>query len=233
MGEGSDPHGGERLFEGGAALERARVGMVLVHGRGANAHSILDFGDNLAQPEAAFRAPQAGGNSWYPHSFLAPISANEPGISSGLRSIDRAIGALEQGGLPTDRIVLMGFSQGACLAAEYAARSVRRLGGIACLSGGLIGTADRSDASPPDDKYFDYQGDLVETPTLFACHARDPHIPLVRVEQSIEIFRRLGGAVDARIEPGFGHQVTEAGVAWLRRLLSSFSADAPPLPFRG
>lgn len=220
------PHQGQPVAEAGAPLTRAQAAMILVHGRGATAGSILTLADELAQPEVAYRAPQAAGYAWYPYSFLAPLAHNEPGLTSGLQLLGETLEQLEAGGLGPERTVLLGFSQGACLALEYAARHPRRYGGVVALSGGLLGTAEIAGAAPPHDKRFDYDGSLDGTPVFLGCSDVDAHIPLARVQQSAEVLRTLGGAVTARIYPGMGHTVNEDEIRFVRGLLANLLASS-------
>ena len=152
----------------------------------------------LVQEGFAFLAPQASGGTWYPQSFLAPIAMNEPGISSGLSVIDSLVASVAAAGIPAERTMLLGFSQGGCLASEYVARHPRRLGGLAALSGGLIG---------PDDTPRDYPGSLDGTPVFLGCSDVDFHIPRERVELAAQVLRRMGADVDMRLYPGMGHTV--------------------------
>lgn len=218
------PHQGQPILAAGAALERAKAAMVLVHGRGATGKNILFLADEFAQPEVAFLAPQAAGNSWYPYSFLAPLAQNEPGLSSGLRAIGNAVRQIQASGIPPDRIVLLGFSQGACLVCEYAARHAMRYGGVIVWSGGLIGTGEVPEAVPPFDKHFEYEGSLEGTPVFIGCSDVDPHIPIERVRESARVMRTLGGQVTERIYPGMGHTINEEEVRFVRGLLARLTA---------
>ena len=184
------PHGGRPVRTAGAPLDRARAAMILVHGRGATAESILELSRVLVQEGFAFLAPQAAGGTWYPQSFLAPIAMNEPGISSGLSVIDSLVASVAAAGIPAERTMLLGFSQGGCLSSEYVARHPRRLGGLAALSGGLIG---------PDDTPRDYPGSLDATPVFLGCSDVDFHITSERVELTAEVLRSMGADVDMRL----------------------------------
>lgn len=215
------PHDAIPPAFGGAGLARAKLAMLLVHGRGASAGSMLDFAAALAQPDVACIAPQAARQTWYDHAFLAPLAKNEPGLSSGLRAIGRNLDVLAESGIHAERTILLGFSQGACLMLEYAARSPQRYAAIVGLSGGLIGSDEKPGAQVPEDKLFNYSGSLSGTPTLLGCHESDPHIPLQRVEQSAAVFESLGGDVEMRIYPGQGHGVIEDEVRYLRELLAT------------
>src|SRR5215467_13245237 len=163
--------------------------MVMIHGRGATARDILTLAPELDLPGWAFLAPQAAGDTWYPHPFTAPIEQNEPWLSSALAVVGEVLVRIAAGGVPPERTVLLGFSQGACLALEFTARNARRYGGVAGLSGGLIG---------PDGTPRDYTGSLAGTPIFFGCSDVDPHIPKARVEHSAAVLRRLGADVDMR-----------------------------------
>jgi phospholipase/carboxylesterase len=173
---------------------------VLLHGRGATARDILATAGDLTRPGIALLAPQATGNSWYPLSFLAPLAGNEPFLLSALALVDATVARIGIAGVPAERILLLGFSQGACLALEYAARHARRYGGVVGWSGGLIG---------PDDTPRAYAGSLAGTPVFLGCSDVDPHIPRARVERSAEVLRRLGGGVTMRIYPQMAHTVNQ------------------------
>ena len=214
-----DPHGGQDIESAGPPAEHARAGVVLVHGRGAEAAGMLTLAETFMLSDVAYRAPQAHGFTWYPNSFLAPLSSNEPWLSSAIRSVTNVIGDLERGGLPAEKIVLLGFSQGACLALETAARNPRRMGAIVAFSGGLIGSGQREGGVPPDDKIFDYEGSFEGTPIFIGCSDVDSHIPVSRVHKSSDVLRGLGANVTERIYPGMGHTVNDDEIAFVRSLL--------------
>jgi len=218
-------HQGQPVREAGAPLRHAKAAVVLIHGRGATAESLLPLADALAQPDVAYHAPQAAGRTWYPHSFLAPLRANDPHLPSALEAVRDVLMALAESGIPPEKTVLLGFSQGACLALEVAARNARRYGGVVAFSGGLIGNGEQ-DAEPPEDKTFDYDGAMAGTPVFVGCSEHDPHVPLRRVEQTAEAFERLGADVTARVYPGSGHTINDDEVAFARGLLARL-ADEP------
>lgn len=206
----SGPHQGQPVRHTGEPLTRASAAMVMVHGRGATADNILALSDQLAAPGFAYLAPQAAGNTWYPFSFLSPIEQNEPGISSGLAAIADVLATIERAGIPTERTMLLGFSQGACLSLEFTARAARRYGGVAGLSGGLIG---------PDGTARDYSGSLADTPIFLGCSDVDPHIPASRVTEAAAVLRGLGGDVDTRLYPGMGHTINEDEIEAVRGIM--------------
>lgn len=191
-------HQGQPVLTSGVPLEQARAAMILVHGRGATAEDILALAEEFHQPDVAYLAPQAAGNTWYPQTFLAPLSSNEPKLSSALAVIAGLLERIAAAGIPPERTLLLGFSQGACLSLEFAARNARRYGGVAGLSGGLIG---------PDGTPRDYPGSLDGTPIFLGCSDVDAHIPKARVQHSTEVLRRLGGVLTERLYPGMGHTV--------------------------
>jgi predicted esterase len=206
------PHQGQPIRHAGEALVHARAAMVMVHGRGASANDIMTLSRELAVPGFAYLAPQAAGNTWYPFSFLSPIAQNEPGISSGLAAIADVLESIERAAVNAERVMLLGFSQGACLSLEFAARAARRYGGIVGLSGGLIG---------PEGTPRDYSGALAGTPIFLGCSDVDPHIPASRVVETATVLRRLGGDVDMRIYPGMGHTINEDEVEAVRGIMQA------------
>jgi phospholipase/carboxylesterase len=206
------PHQGQPIMTAGEPLNRARAAMVMVHGRGASAESILDLAVELHQPGFAYLAPQAAGDTWYPYSFLAPLARNEPGISSGLAAIANVLAQVAQAGIPLERTMLLGFSQGACLALEFVARNARRYGGVAGLSGGLIG---------PDGTPRDYPGSLAGTPVFLGCSDVDFHIPKGRVELSAQVLQRLGANVTMRLYPGMGHTVNQDEIDFVQGMMAA------------
>jgi predicted esterase len=203
-------HQGQPVFASGKSLAEAQVAMILVHGRGATAVSILELANELHHPEFAYLAPQAAGNTWYPYSFLAPMTQNEPGLSSGLRVFTDLINQVEDAGIPTEKIVLAGFSQGACLASEFVARNARRYGGLLAFSGGLIG---------PPGTPRDYAGSLAGTPVFLGCSDVDFHIPLERVEETAVTLTNLGANVNKQIYPNMGHTIVQDEIDQANRIL--------------
>lgn len=197
-------HGGRNLTFRGAPLATADVAVLLLHGRGDSAQGILGLTDVLGTEVAAYAAPEAENKAWYPQSFLQPLERNEPYLSEALQAVQDALSELGKAGFARENIVLLGFSQGACLALEFAATHATRYGGVVALSGGLIGLDSRFDTVPGD-----YSGSLDETPVFLGCSDIDAHIPEARVMKSAGIMKGLGGVVDARIYPGMGHTVNQ------------------------
>jgi predicted esterase len=185
--------------------------MILLHGRGASAEGMLSLADALAQPDIAYLAPQAAHGTWYPHSFLAPLADNEPWLSSALQVISDVLRSLAAEGFPPERVGLLGFSQGGCLALEFAARHARRYGAVVGLSAGLIG---------PEGTPRDYVGSLAGTPAFLGCSDIDPHIPLARVRESTRILRQLGAEVQEQIYPCMDHTINDDEIRQVRGLLA-------------
>jgi predicted esterase len=209
------PHQNQPVFTAGKPLASAKAAMILVHGRGATAPSILDLARALPHPDMAYLAPQAADNAWYPHSFiapqaanhswypnsfLAPIASNEPGISSAIQAIADVVKQVEEAGISAENIIIGGFSQGACLSSEFVARNPRRYGGLLVFSGGLIG---------PQGTPRDYAGSLDGTPVFIGCSDIDFHIPVERVHETTATLTRMGAAVTERIYPGMGHTINQ------------------------
>ena len=193
-----DPHAGQPVIAAGTPLANAKAAMIMVHGRGAGPENILDLVPQLAHPAFAYLAPAAANRTWYPLSFLSDRQKNEPYLSSALGALARVVARVVAGGLPTDRIVLLGFSQGACLASEFALRHPARYGGIIAFSGGLIG---------PPGTTWPATGRFDGAPAFFGCSDVDAHVPAARVEESAAVYRGMGADVTARIYPGMGHTV--------------------------
>jgi phospholipase/carboxylesterase len=199
----------------GVALSEARAALVLVHGRGGDARGMLALAGHLAIDGIALIAPQADRNTWYPNRFIAPVASNQPYLDAALAAVDAGVRAAA-GTLPIEHIALLGFSQGACLALEYAARNPRRYLGVFGLSGALIEQGD----APRD-----YAGSLDGTPVLLGCSDVDAHIPVDRVRRSSQVFRALGAAVDERIYAGMGHEINEDESGAIRAIFASASLD--------
>lgn len=205
------PHGGQQVARAGVPLIGARAAVIMIHGRGAGPANILDLVPRIGHPGVAYLAPAASGGTWYPKSFMAPTEENEPGISSGIAVLHTLIEEVVTAGVPTDRLMLLGFSQGACLTSTAAQRRPDRYGGVMVFSGGLIGSPGTT---------WDEQGGFQGTPVFFGCSDADAHVPEARVRESAAVFDRMGAAVTTRIYPGMGHLVNDDEASFARDLLS-------------
>jgi phospholipase/carboxylesterase len=200
----------------GAPLAEATAALVMLHGRGAPAEDMLGLAGELGTSAGvAYLAPQASGFTWYPNPFLAPLESNEPWLSSALARVAGVLEDVAGAGIPPQRTLLLGFSQGACLTVEFAARNPRPYGGVVGLTGGLIG---------PPGTPRDYAGSLAGVPVFLGCSDRDPHIPLERVEETADVLGRMGGQVDRRIYPGMGHTVNGDELDAVRALVGAAAA---------
>ena len=195
---GKNSHQGQPILTAGLPVNQARAAMILVHGRGGTAADILTLADEFKRADFAYFAPQAANNTWYPNRFMDPIETNEPWLSSALGVLTYLLGSLNGAGMPPERTMLLGFSQGACLTLEFAARNARRFGGLFGLSGGLIG---------PDGTPRDYAGSLDGTPVFLGCSDVDSHIPKARVVETGDLLEGLGANVTLRLYPQMGHTV--------------------------
>lgn len=206
------PHQKMPLLKGGASPVEANAAMILVHGRGATAESMLHFSREFDREDILYRAPQADRQTWYPYSFMAPKKQNQPGINSGLQAIYDAIASIEREGLLRSKIIVLGFSQGACLATEFAARHPQKFGAVVGLSGGLIG----QQVDPEN-----YSGSMEKTPVFLGCSDVDPHIPKERVDITARVFSQLKADVEKKIYPGMPHTVNEDELQQVKKLLET------------
>lgn len=197
------------MLSAGESLERARAAMILAHGRGASAADIMTVAAEVMYPGVAYLAPQAAGNAWYPYPFTVPLESNEPYLGSALEVLSLLLDKI-QGSVPHEKVVLLGFSQGACLTLEFAARNARRYGGVVGLSGGLIG---------PDGTPRDYPGSFDGTPAFLGCSNVDPHISKDRVIEAAEVFERMGAQMTMRLYPNMAHTVNEDEIEEVRKIV--------------
>lgn len=210
-----EPHVGQPIETTGRPLGEGRAVMIMIHGRQAAPVNILQLVDSLSQPEFTYIAPAAANNTWYPYSFMADKEQNEPGISSGVAVIDGVVSDVVNKGILKDHIVLLGFSQGACLTAEYAVEHADRFGGVILYSGSVIG--------PPGTTWA-YGGSFDGTPIFMGCSDVDSHVPLERIEEGAAVFERMGAIVTKRIYPGMGHQINDDEIAFTQGLMRNLLA---------
>jgi len=213
-----DPHRDGPVRQFGEPLADATGAVILLHGRGGSAEDILSLATDLYLPQIAYLAPQAAGNSWYPYSFLAPLTQNEPWLTSALRKVAATVQMANDAGISTERIVIGGFSQGACLATEFVASHPRRYGGLIAFTGGLIG---------PPGADLTHTGDLEGTPAFFGSGDPDPHVPWQRVEESARIVAGMGGAVTTRRYENRPHTISAEEIDFAKRLVHD-AFDAKP-----
>src|SRR3954464_7416511 len=211
------PHDSQPTLTAGQSLDAAGAVAILVHGRGADPRDMAGLAQTFHRPGFAYLMPAAAGNTWYPFSFMSPRERNEPGISSGLSVIDGLVQQCLDRGIPEKKIVIGGFSQGACLSSEFCVRHPRQYGALLAFSGGLIG--------PPESKWDDVKADLASMRVFLGCSDVDPHIPKERVIETEQVFARLGASVTRKLYPGMGHTINDEEIqiaqGILDRVLSS------------
>ncbi len=196
-----------KIQSAGLKLEEAEKAVIMIHGRGATNQSILQLSKSL--PKASYLAPQAQNNSWYPKSFLRPTEENQPDLENALKTVEQTIQNAAKH-IDRDKIVLLGFSQGACLVSEYAARNPRKYGGLIIFSGGLIG-----------EKTGEFNGDLEKTPAFIGCSENDPHIPLERVNTTEKVLSNLDAEVEKTIYSGRSHTINQDEIKKASKIISA------------
>jgi phospholipase/carboxylesterase len=194
----------------GRPLAEASGAVILLHGRGGSAEDILSLANEFCLPELAYLAPEAPGNSWYPNSFLAPRAQNEPWLTSSLHKVEATLQMAHDAGISSERIVIGGFSQGACLATEFVASHPRRYAGLIAFTGGLIG---------PPGADLTHTGNLAGTPAFFGSGDPDPHVPWQRVEQSAQILAAMGAEVTLRHYKNRPHTISPEELDFAKRLI--------------
>jgi phospholipase/carboxylesterase len=196
----------KQISIGGIPAANAKAALIMIHGRGASADDIMRLASRLNVKDMALYAPQATNNSWYPYSFMAPVQENEPALSSALDVIDQVVEHAIADGISTDKIYLLGFSQGACLTLEYIARNAKRFGGAVAFTGGLIGE---------ELELKNYAGDFAGTPVLITTGDPDAHVPLSRVKESVDVLKGLNANVTLKVYKGRPHTISfeELGLA--------------------
>jgi phospholipase/carboxylesterase len=207
-----DPHHDQPVLTAGRPIAEAAGAVILLHGRGASAEDILGLAAEFERPDLAYLAPAAAGHSWYPYSFLAPFEKNEPWLTSALRKIGATVEQALSAGMPPEKIIIAGFSQGACLATEFTARSATGLGGLVAFTGGLIG--------PPGTK-FSFSGSLANTRVFLGAGDPDAHVPWERVQESADVLRSLGAAVTLQRYPGLPHTISRGEIEEAKKLIAA------------
>src|SRR5277367_2963616 len=215
-----DPHKSEPIHRLGPPLEEAAGAVIMLHGRGASADDILNLAQAMYHPQLAYLAPSAANHSWYPFSFLAPREQNEPWLTSALKKIGATVRMANDSGISSDRIIVCGFSQGACLSTEFVATHPARYAGLIAFTGGLIG---------PSGTPMNYSGDLQETPAFFGSGDPDPHVPWSRVQESADVLAAMIARVTTRRYPGRAHTVSADEVRYATAILTESFGSLPRL----
>ena len=194
------------IIRKGPAIQEADKVAILIHGRGASAASILSLADHLNLNGFALMAPEAEGNTWYPYSFMAPDQQNEPAFSKAIGMIDALVKDCLKEGIPSENICFIGFSQGACLTLEYTAQNALQYGGVIAFTGGLIGQTLSKDK---------YKGDFAKTPIFIGSSERDMHVPLSRIEESVNLLKEMGADVKMMIFKDTQHTIRQEEIDWV------------------
>jgi phospholipase/carboxylesterase len=215
----TNPHLGQPVLRSGAPLESCRAAALLFHGRGRTPDEMIGLAARMAVPGVAYLVPTADGNTWYPYSFLEPLERNQPALAHALAAYAALVADLLGRGVERRRLVLIGFSQGACLTAEYAVRHAGRYGGVALFTGGLIG--------PPGTRW-EYPGGFDGTPIFLGGSTTDAFVPLARMRESAAIFRGLGAQVIEQFYDQDGHAVTDGEIDAARAIVQAAASAAEP-----
>lgn len=200
----------KQIVESGLALNDAERAIIMLHGRGATPESIINLADHLNTADAAILAPQATNLSWYPYSFMSPVEQNQPALDSALEMVDELVNDIRAKGISNSQIYFVGFSQGACLTLEYVARHAAAYGGVIAYTGGLIGEHLNKE---------NYSGDFVHTPVLITTGDPDPHVPLIRVEESIAVLEQLNAEISFRVYKGRAHTIQHDEILLANKLV--------------
>ena len=203
------------ILQGGVPIEEAKNAMIMIHGRGGDARGIMELSQYFPLNDFALLAPQATNSTWYPYSFLAPADQNEPWLSSAIHIIHSLVEEVKEKGIPSHKIYMLGFSQGACLTLESAARKAQKFGGVIAFTGGLIGSTISRE---------NYNGDFMGTPVFIGTGDPDPHVPVQRVNDSAIVLQDMRATVTEKIYPGIGHTITREEIDWVNRHM--FTAKA-------
>lgn len=188
----------KQVISEGQPLSETGKALIMIHGRGASAESILSLADHLPVADFTLFAPQAANHSWYPYSFMAPVAQNQPALDSALALLQGLVTEIIDQGVSSEQIYLLGFSQGACLTAEFAARHAQKFGGLIIFTGGLVG--QQLDTQ-------NYRGNFAGTPVLITTGDPDPHVPISRVEETEKIMGAMGATLIKRVYQGRSHTI--------------------------
>ena len=203
------PHDGQPIETAGAPPQAAEAAVIMLHGRGSSARWFLTLIDEFLHHGVMYLAPQAAHRSWYPHSASGPLEDNEPWLSSALDQVSTARSMAADAGVLAERTLLLGFSQGGCLAGEFVVRTPRRYGGLVVLSGSLLG----------EDVGREYEGTIDGMPVFLGCGVDDPSVPAERFHESVRAFEQLGGEVDSRRYDGLDHAINDDEIETINALL--------------
>jgi phospholipase/carboxylesterase len=200
------------IKKSGLPLQEAKKAIILIHGRGATAESILSLVPHLNLTDYAILAPQANGNVWYPFGFMASDEGNKVALDNSLKALGKVWDEISAAGIPAENVFLAGFSQGACLSLEFAARNAQRLGGVVAFTGGLIG-----EKLKPEN----YAGDFQGTPIFIGSSDRDFHVPAYRINESADLLRKMGAEVHVELFDDPDHTIRTEEINWVNQKIFS------------
>lgn len=200
----------KNIITAGKDISEAKKVLILLHGRGGNAHDMLAFADHFTLDDFSLLAPQATNNSWYPYSFLAPPAQNEPWLSSALEILNNMLEEIKSKGIASENIYFAGFSQGACLTAEFVSRNAAKFGGVIIFTGGLIG-----------DKIYSekYKGDFAGTPVFIGTGNPDAHVPVERVNKTAKTMEKMNAAVTVKVYDNKPHSISQDEIETSNKLI--------------
>ncbi len=196
----------------GPALAGAGVLLVLLHGRGQSPDYICGQAEALFAPGVRCVVPAAPGRVWYPLRFMAPGAAGDPKLADAVAIVEAIVSDAIGQGMPPERIVVLGFSQGGCLASEFVRRHPRSYGGVAIWTGGLIGAPGTEWAVPEG---------LAGVPVLVTGSDCDAYIPEARTRETAAHFAAVGARVDLQLYPGRAHIVSPPEVAAVAAMITA------------
>lgn len=212
-----DPHADEPIATAGAPPQAAQAGAVLLHGRGDSPAGILQLVDDIYHRGIHYVAPAAAGRVWFPGRFTDPLTDRRNAyLESALGQVATALDLMRGIGVSPDKVVVVGFSQGAAIALEFVTRRARRYGGIAALAGGLLGPT--ADLTPR-------KGCLEGTPSFCGVGADDPHVSTAHVEASVSILAAMGAETTTETYPGLEHAINDGEISAINRLLATVSTE--------
>ncbi|MGX1640837.1 alpha/beta hydrolase [Sphingobacterium sp. NPDC055431] len=188
-----------KIYQSGNVIDPKKA-LIMIHGRGGSAQDIMGLAEYLKVDNYLLLGPEADQNTWYPHSFIAPIISNQPNLDIALELIGEAVQIANEKGIENENIYFLGFSQGACLTLEYTSRNAKKYGGVVAFTGGLIGEKLHADH---------YTGDFKGTNVFIGTSDPDFHVPVERVQESSKLMRSLGAQVEEKIYPNMGHTISQ------------------------
>jgi phospholipase/carboxylesterase len=192
----------------GLSLSEAKKAIIMIHGRGATGESILSLVPHLNLTDYAILAPQANPSSWYPFGFMTSDEGNKVALDNSLKLLSQVWDEIVATGIPAENVFVAGFSQGACLSLEFAARNAQKMGGVVAFTGGLIGEKLKPEI---------YSGDFQGTPIYIGSSDRDFHVPASRINESADLLRKMGANVSVELFDDPDHTIRTKEINWVNQ----------------